>query len=478
VAYLYKIDAAGTQDYLTIQAAVTQAEADWNGVALDGPVEFRIWAGTYTEQITIDHTLLAGTAQYPLRFWAQGTVKPVLDYSAANAIFKPSSNVACLSFKGLSLEHNRNWYVIELVGSQGPNQYYNDCYVTGGGGTISMLHAGHKGLVGVNTEFAVREGAHNGITKGGGVCLLNCKMYWRAASASNWNWALVAGDVSAVGCLFDGTNKSAVNYGLLEGFYSSMVRNCVFKGGNYGVAKFNTHQGGATLINNIFTGQTAAAIHFPTAFESPHNLQIEANVFHDMGGAILVDHAGTYNDIAALQAAGYDVRNKCITSDPKLDDPLTGKIASDSPCVMAGIGAGAYQDAWGETFDSKTPSIGMDAQHDLEVVPTFTGDYTVVANTLYNRLDIDISGCYIVGAQSIEIYARQGAAPTTADYTYLVGMGNPADATIYAWMQPSGLPLSSGDPWHIKLVARNAEGIAVHADTVQATAHGYLTVGE
>jgi len=151
---------------------------------------------------------------------------------------------------------------------------------------------------------------------------------------------------------------------------------------------------------------------------------------------------------------------------------------------LAVVGAGEYELSLVCRLDVHTGSTAYFGTSKYEIdsdirpsVPTFTGTPTVARSNSYNRLDIDISGCTTTGADSIEIYAREGSSPTTADYTYLAGIGDPADSTIYLWMRPDGTPLAGDATVYIKLLARNTSGTTENATEMTIQPWGYLVAG-
>lgn len=129
--------------------------------------------------------------------------------------------------------------------------------------------------------------------------------------------------------------NTAQHGGALQGCHRALIAFNTFAGNTASVAGGGVHDSaGATLINNIFTGNGTYAVIAYSASTSP--TLIANNCFHDSGGGAYRNYDGrVLADAAALNAALPQASGN-IDGDPRLVAADDLRLRPGSPCIDAG----------------------------------------------------------------------------------------------------------------------------------------------
>lgn len=382
----YKADITtnGTKDFTTHAAWDTYIVGEWVLNSFDDEVIGTFFdTGDFTDEWTITATLNP-TLQYPLILRNAPGHLPTIDATGNPYGIHIAGGPLHVRFKGIEI-HSATSMNIRSISSFSNLRYWEsmysrDCtadndntlYATGGGQRFYRCRFEGTGLLYIS---------------GGTFDFTRCSFSGGDVDKHVINLVGQRPDFSArfTSCKFDGSSldagqpiieQSTTTCGTLE-FY-----HCSAFGGDYFLHQLNAgQQAPATLraINNIFDSQDTGVFYCAGYFQYPDEGDayiLEANCFYNTTN-FLVDANGTYTNLTELRAAGYDVLERSIAADPKLTI-ATGAIAADSPCIMAGIGAGVLLGYDGDSYAQiyERPSIGDDAQWDDDsapVAPTFAG---------------------------------------------------------------------------------------------------------
>lgn len=263
-------------------------------------------------------------------------------------------------------------------------------------------------------------------------------------------------------CKFDGSsldaNKPIFTVGNASYQPRFVFRNCIAYGGDYflsGLSPINSLE----AINNIFVNQATGVFNIPLFAHPEGRYKLEANCFWNCGN-YLIDANGTYTTLGQLQAAGYDTLGASIDTDPDETAPFDGTIPNDSPCIMAGIGAGVLTGINGNAFAqiNDYPSIGADAQWDVDtapVAPTFAGIVDFV-----NNGDGSFTFSWVAGTGvNRYVLALHTSDPMGSFDNYVVGTAPDGETQRTVFLDVNDALLVSGTQYFGGVRAENSEGI-------------------
>lgn len=376
--YYYSLASDGSKDFTTYAALNTQMVADWGTTNFDGEVVVEVFdTGDFTGVWTITSSLNP-TFKYPLIIKAAAGHSPTIDASGNSNGIVMSSGPVHLRLIGIEV-HGATANNIDLAANSGliylEDVYSHDCTADSDklfdgatNGQYFYNRCRFEGTGYVDLNF----GAHyfNRCSFSGGDVDQN---------VIHLNDIYPYNTVEFVSCKIDGSSLNA-GAPLMKYFYASTTRHCctirmvntAWYDGDYVLDQENANvQMPARLhvINCIFDSQDTGIFNMPGEYQylddDPNRLIMEANCYYNTTN-LLVLPSGTYTTVAQLQGIGLDVHERSITTDPKLTI-ATGTIASDSPCIEAGVGGvagGAILGYNGNEFNPCRASMGPDAQHD------------------------------------------------------------------------------------------------------------------
>jgi len=374
-AYLYEVGPAKT--YATFAAAFAQLDTDWGTDEFDAPVEVRVYDDTYTEMIDIPGNTNPTTVNM-LRIWAaDGNNSVIVDATGESyALNNWTSPYNCeyVWYKGLELK-NASTAGIHCVAYdavwESLNVHDNGQLTTSraGGISLSILDS----ILDGDDQDDCLKGANDYR-----LCAVRTLFRGYDQTLFVHNETLSAYFES---CAFDGSDMDAADSNAAHFHISGNLRiplvvvNCTFYKGNR-VLVLDRNPAPVKFINCLFYDPEDEYIGDLSGNGTPPLLHIEGCSFY--GGTstpILIDENGIYDTVAELRAAGYDVTNACIETDPTITTPFDGTIQAGSPCIEAGIGSGVIYGIGGNSFAQVNthPSIGCDAQHDTDAAPSGGG---------------------------------------------------------------------------------------------------------
>jgi hypothetical protein len=351
--------------WAALQTAADQLWTDQGAAQFTAAQEFRVYAGTYTEDVLLNAGFVpVNTARLLIRANTGDAPKFINTALASHTL--DTNGVECVTIEDLEFESViAAKYAIQ---AQGVSNVFRRCTITGAAGSYALFQgAGARAddcvVTASGNDYAVRwpSGDFERCSFHGG----------RLWTRNSWSAAFVA-------CAFDGAQV------FINGLPASPsprgkipFLNCVFYNRDIAINDApGAGAGGVGLLirNCVFLTCTTAI-----CVEGPAEVDSDANIFWDCDKVARYDGAD-YITLADWQTAVDDAGNSpdgfSLEADPKLTDPANDDwtLAVDSPARRAGEGVGIRTDIAGVAFNRRYPDVGVRSGETSLATPVWPSD--------------------------------------------------------------------------------------------------------